>query len=135
MARWCLVCFGILLLAGAVLWLVMPDLMDSGEGSSHPRGVDEMIKLGTIGYGLLLILPPRALARSRAVTLTLVGVMLAYCAGIFMGGLARGSIVQACFGVVVRSWPAAIAIAMMIAESRHPKSPQQRTSAPSGARR
>lgn len=129
LARVCLVGFGILVLTAALAGFAVPDVVHSGDEVRKPWGVEAMIEGGGLGYGLLLILGPHTLASSRATTLTLVGVTLAYCAGIFIVGLGRGSILHAAFGVVARTWPAAIAVAMVVAESRYLNTARQPASA------
>lgn len=117
MARLCLVAFGLMLITTAIAGFVVPEVIHS-EDTSRPPVADAMIQYGVLGYGVLLILAPGTLAARRAVTVTLVSVSLVFCAGIFILALSRESFVSAVFAVVVRIWPAFLALAMVAAESR-----------------
>ena len=127
--RMMLVVAGFVLCGTGFAELTIPEALHSEDVTRRARAWEVVGGFGFVGYGLLLVLPPRWLL-VRPLLWILVAAMLALIVCGLVAAIEAGRGVLHLFLFFA---PAAGVAALVRAESRQPNTTQQPTSAPSGA--
>ncbi|MCA8952397.1 MAG: hypothetical protein KDE27_23000 [Planctomycetes bacterium] len=126
-----LFCFGLVLIGTGAATVLMPEYLYSDD----PRPgllIELLVALGAIGYGALLMISPRWLARSPSTRWGLTALVLVFACGI--GLTASDSLhgFEVVTGVLARVWPAALALLLVELASRQPENRRHATKQTSG---
>ena len=132
-ARGLLYCFGLFLLVCGMLSIAAPEIVSSDNPYSVRPGplLRWFAGVGGILYGLLLMAPPKTLARTPLLLWCLVGSVVVFATGLVVVTMAapRPSVFDLGVRVLTFFWPVALVIILVETERKQPSAPHQTESA------